>query len=554
MGGQDYRARVARQTGGRIVTPTNEPRRLKRLWMPLGTLLLGIGGLTALVMADALEPILQFYTMMGIVLGTPLLLVVWILFFSGLGWVQRLVYLIVGSVVTTGLVFGLRQIVYMDGAQSGSGIPRLRWIWNKSEEASLADLEVKDAGKKLELKVEKDTDHPQFLGRNRDGVAHGVRLVRDWKTQPPEELWRRKIGLGWSAFAVAGDYAVTQEQRGDKELVVCYELKTGQPRWIHEHDARLRDNQGGDGPRATPTIVEGRVYTLGGTGILDCLDGASGKNLWSRDTLADNQRAHLIWGQSCSPLVLDDKVIVTGGRAASDPWKVEKIGPALLAYDRETGMPLWKAGNDAASYSSPAVATLADKRQILSVNAHSVTGHDPSDGKVLWEFAWPSDWAKASQPVPLPGDRVFLSAGYGVGCVLLHITRGSNDQWEVKEEWATRKMRTQFSNVVMVHDCAFGLDDRYLACVDLKTGEQKWKGERYDYGQVMLVGDVIVVQAEKGDVVLVEANPEEFKELARLSALHSKTWNNPVLSGPYLLVRNDKEAVCYRVPVAQSKK
>ena len=138
-------------------------------------------------------------------------------------------------------------------------------------------------------------DHPQFLGRNRDGVAHGVRLVRDWKTQPPEELWRRKIGLGWSAFAVAGDYAVTQEQRGDKELVVCYELKTGQPRWIHEHDARLRDNQGGDGPRATPTIVEGRVYTLGGTGILDCLDGASGKNLWSRDTLADNQDFHRSW-------------------------------------------------------------------------------------------------------------------------------------------------------------------------------------------------------------------------------------------------------------------
>lgn len=158
--------------------------------------------------------------------------------------------------------------------------------------------------------------------------------------------------------------------------------------------------------------------------------------------------------------------------------------------------------------------------------------------------------AKASQPVPLPGNRIFLSAGYKVGCVLLHITRGSDGQWAAEKVWVGRnKMCTQFSNVVIAHDCAFGLDCRELACIDLTTGERKWKGKTYKFGQVMLVGDLIVVQAEDGYVALVEANPDAFKELARLPALHDMTWNNPVLSGRYLLLRNDKEVVCYQMPV-----
>jgi outer membrane protein assembly factor BamB len=513
--------------------------------MPIATLLVGVGSFMGLVLADALEPMQQFFIGSGIILATPLLLVIWLLFFSGLRWHQRLLYLIAGSATLAGLIFGLSQVVRMDGSIGGSGIPRLRWKWSQSEEASLADLRIEN-GKKVEIASLTEKDYPQFLGRDRDSVAHGVRLVRDWNAQPPKELWRKKIGLGWSAFAVAGDYAITQEQREDKELVVCYELKTGKVRWIHEHEARLKDPQGGDGPRATPTLVDGRVYTSGGTGILDCIDGATGKNLWSRNTLAEHNLTNLIWGKSCSPLVFDDKVIVTGG--------LEKKN-SLLAYDKETGKPLWQAGDDAASYGSPALATLADTKQILSVNAHSVTGHDPNDGKVLWTYSWPGEMAKASQPVPLPGDRVFVSAGYNVGCVLLHVTRGSDGQWAAEPVWVGRnKMATQFSNVVRAHNCVFGLDCRVLACIDLESGERKWKGKTYNFGQVLLVGDLIVVQAEDGDVALVEANPNEFKEVARMPALHEKTWNNPVLSGPYLLLRNDREAVCYQVPVEEPER
>ncbi len=327
---------------------------------------------------------------------------------------------------------------------------------------------------------------------------------------------------------------------------MCYELKTGKVRWTHAHDVRFRDSQGGDGPRSTPTVVGDRVYTVGGTGILDCIDGRTGKNLWSRDTLAEIKRDNLVWGKSCSPLVLEDKVIVTGGKDG---------GPSLLAYHKDTGEPLWKAGDDEAGYSSPALATLAGKRQILSINAHSITAHDPADGKIVWHIDWPGEWipARVSQPVPLPGDRVFLSAGYGVGCMMLHITKNADDTLTAETLWHNKNMRTQFSNVVVTRNCAFGLDDRWLSCVDLNTGERKWKGERYEYGQVLLVGDVLIVQAEKGDVALVDANSDEFKELGRIPALKVKTWNNPALAGPYLLVRNDEEAVCYELPIRSER-
>ncbi len=522
-----------------------EPRRLKRVWMPIAIALLGAGSFTGLVVADALEPLTQAYLGMGLIAGTPLGLILWLMFLSGLGWAQRFMYLLSGLVATVAVIYGLSFVLKFEGSLGGSGIPRLRLRASRTPEASLAELHVEKSGE-VKISSLKETDYPQFLGPQRDGAARGVRLDRDWSARKPKELWRQPIGLGWSAFAVVGDYAFTQEQRENKELVVCYELKTGKVRWTHEHDVRWVDTQGGDGPRATPTVVEGRVYTVGGTGILDCIDAANGKNIWSVDTLAENELKNIVWGKSCSPLVFDDKVIVTGGREKKN---------SLLAYDRASGKRLWRVGEDDASYGSPALATLDGKQQILIVNAHSVTGHDPKDGKILWTFSWPGQMAKVSQPVPLPGDRVYLSAGYNVGSVLLQVKRGSDGQWSADPVWVARnRMSTQFSNVVIAHNCAFGLDCRELACLDLETGQRKWKGKTYNFGQILLVDDLIVVQAEDGFIALVEANPDEFKEVARLPALTSMTWNNPVLSGPYLLVRNDREAICFEVPLAKDEK
>src|SRR5262249_6190307 len=224
---------------------------------------------------------------------------------------------------------------------------------------------------------------PGFLGRGGKGVVPGVRLGRDWTRQPPEELWRRPIGLGWSSFAVVGRWAVTQEQRGNDELVVCYDLHTGDPLWVHANPVRFSEKMGGDGPRATPTISGGRVYAQGATGMLDCLDGGSGKPIWSRQTLEENGLPNLIWGKSSSPLVFNDFVVVSGGDAPG----------SLLAYHKGTGKPGWEATEDKASYASPVATTLAGVQQIVAVNAASVAGHDPSNGNVLWKYDWPGNFA-----------------------------------------------------------------------------------------------------------------------------------------------------------------
>ena len=467
------------------------------------------------------------------------LLALWLLFLNGLRWRSRFITLGIAVGVLVASLVGLFLVTRWDGSVDGSGLPRLVWKWEPQPDRALSipAVEAKGDAPKVDLAATSPNDYPRFLGSNLQGTVLGVHLARDWSRRPPEEVWRQPVGAGWSSFAVVGRFAVTQEQRGADELVVCYDIPTGGVRWVHTNQARFSEKMGGDGPRATPTISGGRVYALGATGILDCLDGASGKVVWSRRTLEENQLPNLIWGKSSSPLIVDDLVVVSGGDVDHS---------SLLAFRKDTGEPAWQTGNDKASYSSPALATLAGVRQVLSVNAGSVTGHEPATGKVLWEYSWPGDWAKCSQPLPLPPDQLFISAGYGIGCALLRLEPGKNGK--VAEVWKNKNMKTQFANVVLRNGFVYGIDDGILVCLDLKTGQRKWKGGRYGYGQVLLVDDVLLVQAEAGDVVLVEATPEAHRELTRFPALKEKTWNNPVVSGPYLLVRNDHEAACFRLP------
>jgi outer membrane protein assembly factor BamB len=374
---------------------------------------------------------------------------------------------------------------------------------------------------------------------------------------------------------VAGSRAITLEQRGEKELAVCYELITGNILWSHANQVRFHESMGGDGPRSTPTIAGDRVYCEGATGILDCLDLATGKLIWSRDTLKENNAPNLTWGKSCSPLLVDDMVVVTGGSSHT--------GSALLAYKRTDGAPVWHAGTDKASYATPMLVTLAGRRQILTVNGATVTGHDPGDGRVLWNYTWMNDlYPKCAQPLVLDGDRVFLSADYGFGCVMLRVSGDASGTLAATEVWKDRTLKSQLSNMIARDECIYGMDDGRLACIDAATGAVKWRDERasdrrYGHGQVLLAGDVLLIQpilgfnseaadaqlllagdvlliqSERGLLALVEASPSGMRELAALPALSNKTWNLPVIAGDYLLVRNDLEAVCYRLPVREGK-
>jgi outer membrane protein assembly factor BamB len=402
-------------------------------------------------------------------------------------------------------------------------------------------------------------DYPRFLGAGYWAEVKGALLETNWEAHPPQEVWRREIGAGWSAFAVVGNYAVTQEQRGEHELVTCYRVDTGEPVWSHADEARfdpadVQGSLGGIGPRATPTLHDGKVFTQGGTGIVNCLDASTGEMLWSHDTAEKFGAKIAVWGKAGSPLVVDDMVVISVGASESNA--------SLVAFDMESGEVRWAAGERKASYASPVLATIASERQIVVVNERYVTSHRASDGTVLWERLWANDGnASASQPVPLEGDRVFLSKGYGVGSSLLAINRDANGKLSSEPLWnppIKRVMKTKLCNVVVRDGFIYGLDDVLLQCIEADTGAVRWKKRRnpeFGHGQIMLIGDVILVLSESGELALVEPSPERYSELAGIQVLDDAniTWNNPAFAPPYLLVRNAREAACYRLPLRQAQ-
>jgi len=484
---------------------------------------------------------------------TFLALAGWLLLFSRMSARPKWI-LFVGAI---GVVAGLVATLRFDytGNLTPSAIRLRSWARNLFGSSRVV-VESKDT---VDLVATGPHDVPEFLGPGRRPVFTDVLLETDWKAHPPRELWRRPIGLGFGSFAVVGDFAVTLQQEGDEEAVVCYEWRTGEPRWKHAYPASFKSSLGGDGPRTTPTIEGGRVYSMGATGILNCLDGRDGKLIWRRDTLAENHAKNLDWGVSCSPLVVDNLVVVLAGLSGTSTAEREHPHYALIAYDKLTGEPVWRAGTDDASFSSPTLITLGGVRQIAIANAGTVTGHDPADGRVLWEFPWQRNMPTVSQVVALDGERVLMSKGYGAGSGVRRITRDEAGKWNVKDIWSkSTVMRTKFTNVVIVGEQAYGLDDGFLQCIDLDKPRVRWTTRRhrevnYQHGQVILVGDVLLVQSEQGDVALVAANPDKFEELCKFSPLSGRTWNYPVMVGNFLLTRNDREAVCYELPTRQSQ-
>ncbi len=375
-----------------------------------------------------------------------------------------------------------------------------------------------------------------FRGPNRDGRYDQGPILTQWPQSGLPLLWREPIGGGYASFAIAGGRAFTIEQRRHKEAATAYDLATGHELWANSWDAEFQETLGGDGPRATPTWDEGRVYVLGAAGELRCLDAATGKTVWSRNILTENHAENLQWGMAGAPLIVDSNVIVTPGGPS---------GQSVVAYNKLTGEPVWKALDDKQAYTSPMLVTVAGKRQILMVSASRVAGLSVENGSVLWEFPWTTEYGiNSSQPLVIGGNHVFISAGYDHGAALLEIGPSG-----VKQLWANKKMKTKFSSPVLYEGNIYGLDEAILACIDAATGELKWKGGRYGYGQVVGAGGLLIVTTEAGEVALVKATPESHQELARFQAVSGKTWNNPAISDGRLLVRNTTEMACFRIGV-----
>jgi outer membrane protein assembly factor BamB len=435
---------------------------------------------------------------------------------------------------------------------TGGMWPRFVLRWLPKADRTLAPLPngAVDASTPVDLSKTGENDYPRFLGIDQTQSIDGVRFDTNWSEVPPRQVWKQPIGAGWSSFVAVNGFAVTQEQRDDRELVTCYEITSGKLLWASGIDARHETVMGGTGPRSTPCIDEGRVYAMGATGVFRCLDGATGEELWRHDLVdemdIDYDGKAIAWGRAASPLIVNDTVVIpVGGR--TDSTKT-----SLVAYNKRTGEIVWKGGNRQISYASPVRGQLLGHDQILIVLEDHVAGFDAHDGQLLWEHPWPGRSnanATVSNAVPLVPDRVFLSKGYGQGCELIQLSVDAANQWHVKSIWKSSvTMKTKFSNVVVYQGHVYGLDDVVLECLEIDSGRRRWKRGRYGYGQLVRAGDVLIVLSEQGELAAVEATPEGFTEYGRFAALEGKTWNNPCLSGPYVLVRNGNEAACFELP------
>ena len=540
--------------------PLSPPRRV---WIALASLAAAV----AMVRAGWLEPIVggivdqAVRNIITLILcfSALMTLVLWFLRESGHAPTVKRAVLggLLGAVALGAAVLRIERV-------SGDLVPEFAFRWNPSRDRLLpkdrsGTPSAQGGNVAAALWQATPDDFPRFLGpAGTCGIDSPV-LDPDWQARPPRLVWRRPIGGGWSGFATCGDHAVTLEQRGDDEIVSCCSVLTGASEWAVAVAGRHETVLGGVGPRSTPTIADGIVYAHGATGWLHAIDGATGAVLWKKnvlDELGIDPAAHAVmvaWGRAGSPLVVSDLVIVPAGgprtrRSAQDPEFL-----SLVAFDRKTGERRWTTGDEQISYVSPELITFGGREMIVSVNEAHVAGYDPADGHELWEHPWPghsnSD-ASCSQAVPVGDRRLFLSKGYGIGAAVFEIEKSDAEPWTLREAWRNSGLlKTKFTNVAMHDGHAYGLSDGILECVRVDDGTRRWKAGRYGQGQVLRVGPLLLVQAESGEVVLVDASPEKHVVRGRLAAIDGQTWNNLCLSGSRLLVRNAEEAACYELPV-----
>jgi outer membrane protein assembly factor BamB len=453
-----------------------------------------------------------------------------------------------GLVTVLCLTWGSFTLVRQDGLQ-GDGQADLHWRWRPTpEELYLAEAgqsAPQQPGSHEGLRL-RDGDWPGFRGPRRDGDARGARVAVDWGAAPPRLVWRRRVGPAWSSAAVVGERLFTQEQVGGEEAVVCLDAATGRTVWSHRDAARHEDGQSGVGPRATPTFADGRLYALGATGVLNCLDAATGERAWARDVAADAGAKVPLWGFSSSPLVAGGLVVVFAG---GDPER------SLRAYRAGTGEPAWAAPGGETSYSSPQLAELCGREQILFVSDRGLTAVEPTSGAVLWEHRTPPGnpgMPRAVQPHPVGAAQVLFDSGAEAGTALVEVSH-EGGSWGAAQRWTSRQLKPAFDDLVVCGGAAYGFDGRAFTCVDVGTGRRRWKDGRYGSGQVLLLGDqpVLLVVTDSGEAVLVAADPDRHTELGRFQAVSGKTWNHAVVAHGRLYVRNAAEMACYELVPAR---
>lgn len=378
-------------------------------------------------------------------------------------------------------------------------------------------------------------DWPQWRGPHRDGIARENGLLSSWPKDGPRRVWQASTGPGYSSVAVADGRAYTLVQDGDNEAVVCWNADNGAELWRVRNPGKFQNAESGVGPHSTPSVHEGKVYTVGALGLFQCLDAGSGKVLWHHDLLKEFDAKLQEYGTSFSPLIEGDLVITLPGGPN---------GNSLAAFHRHDGKLAWKAFDDAAGYSSPVAATLAGTRQIVVLTAHHLMGLAPADGKLLWQFPW-QIFKDCSIATPIVvGDYVYISGNYGKGCALIAITAQADGGFKAQRVYESNRMRNHFTTSVYHDGHVYGFDERMLVCMEFRTGKVRWKRRGFEKGNIMVADGRLVIFGENGILALAEPNPNDYKELSSFQLSQNRCWTPPALANGKLYVRDQESLVC----------
>jgi outer membrane protein assembly factor BamB len=374
-------------------------------------------------------------------------------------------------------------------------------------------------------------DWPQWRGPRQDGISPET---GEW-TEEPSQVWRVKLGEGYSAFSIVGGRAFTMYQDGRGEYVTCMSTTNGKQLW----STRIADpyiNNNGNGPRATPTVEDGRVYAIGASGDAVCLEVVTGKKIWDLNVLKRFDGVNIEWGLSASPVICDDKVILVVNGSN---------GHSLVALDKLTGELLWGSLNDRAGYSTPLLIEFDGETQIVVVTGEALVGVAPEDGHELWRYPWITDLdVNASTPI-FHNNRVFVSSGYNTGAALVELVKNSGGI-EPKLVWSTNRMKNHFSSSILMDGYIYGFHNAILSCLDFETGEPTWSQRGFHKGALLGADGKLIILGERGNLALAEASPEEYREIWNVDAVRgNRNWTVPTLSNGRLYVRNEEEVVCF---------
>ncbi|HEX4796849.1 MAG TPA: PQQ-binding-like beta-propeller repeat protein [Humisphaera sp.] len=483
--------------------------------------------------------------MMWVILAMPFVLTTWTIWWGAARNRSpgiRTGGLIAILAITCGS-FELFKMAGLDGEQHAD----LRWRWGPATERIwLAGYKTASLGQSAVINpsnlgpvVLRPDDWPGFRGPLRDGSVHGLQIATDWAAHPPKLLWRQQAGPGWSSPIVVGGRLFTHEQQGGSEVVVCRDAATGSVIWICEDAGRFDESMSGPGPRATPTFSDGKIYSLGATGVLNCLDATNGARIWTKNIATDSGVAPPMWGFASSPLIQNGMVIVYVGGAKG-----------LLAYHADTGKLAWNVVSGTQSYTSAQPAILNGQEQALFLSDAGLVGVDAVGGRVLWTHdVVGTGMPRSIQPHVISPTQVLISSETDLGTAEIDVA-SNNNSWSAKQAWVSRQLKPSFDDYVIQDGYAYGFDGAVFSCIDIRDGKRMWRGGHYGHGQVVLLADqkLLLVIGEEGQAILLRATPKASEEIAQFQAISGKTWNHPAIAGGRLYVRNGQEAAAFELP------